>query len=76
MSDDRLFDAFDNCLTRLKAGESIDSCLRAYPGLETELRPMLEAAQGAIRVSTVPHIAQQRSRARFRRGGVHCLAWI
>lgn len=65
MIDDQLITAFDDCLTRLKAGESIASCLHSYPNLASDLRPMLEAAQAAIAVSVVPHAAQMRSRANF-----------
>ncbi len=65
MTDDRLLDAFDDCLTRLKAGETVGDCLRAYPDLAADLRPMLDVAQTAMTVSRVPRPAQMRSRAQF-----------
>lgn len=61
----RLYEAFDDCLARLSAGEPVDACLRRYPDLADELRPMLEAAQLAQAASRVPHHVQMRSRARF-----------
>ncbi|MEK7325751.1 MAG: DUF5667 domain-containing protein, partial [Chloroflexota bacterium] len=65
MTDLQLLDAFDDCLTRLRAGESLDACLQSYPDFAGELRPMIEAAQGAMAASRVPRPAQMRSRARF-----------
>lgn len=65
MTDLQLLDAFDDCLTRLRAGESLEACLQSYPGFAGELRPMIEAAQGAMAASHVPHTAQMRSRAKF-----------
>ena len=61
----RLYEAFDDCLARLSAGESVEACLQPHPDLADELRPMLEAAQLAQAASRVPHHAQMRSRARF-----------
>jgi hypothetical protein len=63
MNESRLYDAFDDCLTRLSAGESIDACLSRYPELAAELRPLLEVALVAARDSAVPRGAQMRSRA-------------
>ena len=62
---DPIFDAFDDGLSRLSAGQSLDECLRAYPDLAADLRPMLEAAQVTMAVGRVPHHVQMRSRARF-----------
>ena len=61
----RLYEAFDDCLARLSAGEPVEACLQPHPDLADELRPMLEAAQLAQTASRVPHHAQMRSRARF-----------
>lgn len=61
----RLYEAFDDCLAQLSAGEPVDACLHRYPDLADELRPMLEAAQLAQAASRVPHHVQVRSRARF-----------
>jgi hypothetical protein len=60
-----LYDAFDDCLTRLGLGESVADCLKSYPDLSEELRPMLEAAQVTWSISRVPHHVQRRSRSRF-----------
>jgi hypothetical protein len=34
----------DDCLDRFARGETVDACLKAYPGHEDELRPALQAA--------------------------------
>ncbi len=65
MTDHELYDTFDDCLTRISAGESLEDCLQRYPALAGELRPMLEAARLAQSASRVPHHVQMRSRARF-----------
>jgi hypothetical protein len=38
-----LLDAFNDCTDRLLAGDSLEACLRAYPKLAGQLRPLLEA---------------------------------
>lgn len=43
MTDDRLLNALNDCVDRLHDGQGIDVCLRAYPAMAPELRPMLEA---------------------------------
>lgn len=43
MIDERLIDAFDDCINRLATGESVEACLLRHPDLQAELRPMLEA---------------------------------
>lgn len=66
MADEQqLLDAFDDCLNRLKAGETEEACLQRYPALAEDLRPMLAAAGVALNASRVPHYAQMRSRQRF-----------
>jgi hypothetical protein len=70
MVDDRLVDAFEDCLGRLQAGASLEQVLSLYPQWERELRPMLLAAQAARRVGAdlqVPRAAIARSRAGFLR---------
>jgi hypothetical protein len=42
-----LFDILDDCISRLEAGEDIESCLARYPMQASELRPLLEAAMDA-----------------------------
>jgi hypothetical protein len=62
----RLSDALENCLQRMQQGETLESVLAHYPGLETDLRPLLEAAVLARSTSreSLPTgvLARQRSR--------------
>ncbi len=37
-------DAFNDCVQRIAAGESLDACLRRYPQYAQRLRPMLQTA--------------------------------
>jgi hypothetical protein len=47
--------ALDRCLTLLRSGEDIESCLRRYPEYSRQLRPLLEMAVQVGRVvSPVP----------------------
>ena len=43
----KLYDTLEICLQALENGDSLDSILTRYPDLESELRPILEAAQQA-----------------------------
>lgn len=43
MAERGILDAFDDCINRLAAGQTIDDCLHAHPQYATRLRPMLEA---------------------------------
>ncbi len=49
----RVRDALDICLSRLRRGEDLDSCVVEFPQLADELRPLLEMAQ-QIATSSVP----------------------
>jgi hypothetical protein len=60
-----LYDAFEDCLARMLAGEPAEGCLARYPDLAGELRPMLVAASAARAAGQVPRGAEARSRARF-----------
>src|SRR5262245_26613680 len=65
---DELMTAFDDSLNALAAGEPVNAVLARYPALDSELRPMLEAAQAARLQGAgapVPGAAQSRSRAQF-----------
>jgi hypothetical protein len=42
MNDDLLLNAFDDCVTRIADGETVEACLTRYPNLRDELQPMLE----------------------------------
>ncbi|GAB4442102.1 MAG: hypothetical protein Kow00120_10900 [Anaerolineae bacterium] len=67
MAEQRLLDAFDECIDRLAAGASIDDCLRAYPQLAPALRAMLEAGLQVRRANPHPlEVARARSRVRAR----------
>jgi hypothetical protein len=65
MTEARLYEAFDDCLMRLLAGEALDDCLELYPELADELRPMLEVAQRVQQLSRVPKVAELHSRKRL-----------
>ena len=61
-------EALNDCLERLKRGESVYSCLRRYPGLADELEPLLEVAVATMRAaeSAAPSpSAKARGFARF-----------
>jgi hypothetical protein len=62
-----LLNALEDCLTRLEAGRTLEDCLRAYPGLESELRPLLETARLAMAAQpeNPPTHVLQRSRTRM-----------
>ncbi len=58
----------DECLDRVKAGESIDSCLSRYPEHAQELEPLLQMAQAiqVLRATEPPRpAALARGRQRF-----------
>ena len=61
-------EALNDCLERLKRGESVYSCLRRYPDLTDELEPLLEVAVATMRAaeSAAPSpSAKARGFARF-----------
>jgi LysM repeat protein len=62
-----MVDAFDVCIDRLHAGDSIDECLRRYPQYREVLRPLLQSAE-AVRLArpTPAETAQAHLNARFR----------
>ena len=69
---DELTEAFDNCLTALAAGASLDDCLAHYPALRDELRSLIKvagAAQAMGASATVPQPAEMSSRVKFLAGG-------
>jgi hypothetical protein len=68
MADDRVLEAFEDCLARLQSGASLEQVLALYPDWRGELRPMLLAAQAARQAGAnvrVPRAAIARSRAKF-----------
>lgn len=50
----KLSKVLDNCLSRLREGGTIESCLAEYPALRTDLEPLLCTA---VSVSAVPRAA-------------------
>lgn len=68
MSNQGLLEAFNNCLDRINAGQSISDCLRLYPQYAASLRPMLEVGSLVERAqvsSFEVQTAQARVRARM-----------
>ena len=53
MAQQSLIDAFDDCLSRMGAGETLDDCLLRYPAYANQLRPLLETSL-AVRQIRVP----------------------
>jgi phenylpyruvate tautomerase PptA (4-oxalocrotonate tautomerase family) len=64
---DRLFEALDICLKAWETGIPIEDCLKLYPEMASELRPLLEIAQDAGNMTTkqVPVDAMYRSRTKL-----------
>ncbi len=46
---DRLQTALEDCLQRVRRGSSVEQCLSAYPRLQRDLRPRLEAGATLLR---------------------------
>jgi LysM repeat protein len=67
MAEQDLLNAFNDCIDRMRTGQSIDECLRQYPRFAAALRPMLEAGRQvqSLRVSPL-EVAQVQERARYR----------
>jgi hypothetical protein len=68
MSDQGLLEAFNDCLDRINAGQSLNDCLSRYPQYAAALRPMLEVGKLVERAQVSPFevdTAQARVRARM-----------
>ncbi len=66
MAERDLLNAFDDCIDRLAAGNSVEACLRRYPHYASALRPMLEAGRMVYRVRlTSTEIIEAQDRVRF-----------
>lgn len=63
----KLYEALESCLQALENGDSLDAALARHPGLESELRPILEAASQARGMSApMPSAdAMRRGKARL-----------
>jgi len=51
-------DIFEDCITRLAIGQTIDDCLQAYPDYASRLRPMLETTQAVQTADLVSEVEQ------------------
>ena len=58
MSRESFEDILDTCLERLKAGESIESCLEPYPKAADRLEPLLRAAEHSQSIPK-PEVSQE-----------------
>lgn len=63
---DNLYDALEICLQALEKGADVESCLKLFPALADELRPILETATLARTqaIQDVPVDGMRRGRAR------------
>lgn len=67
MSEQGLLEAFNDCLDRINAGQSINDCLRVYPQHAAALRPMLEVGKLVERAQVSPfEVASAQARVRAR----------
>lgn len=67
MADPALIEAFNDCLDRLNAGESLADCLDRYPAWADQLRPLLESGQSVRRAQVgVAEVQAARLRAQLR----------
>lgn len=67
MAEQDLLNAFDDCVDRLAAGNTMDDCLRRYPQCASALRPMLEAGRLVHRTRFTPaEVTESQNRVRFR----------
>ncbi len=80
MASHDLINAFDDCVERLREGQSIDDCLRIYPQHAAVLLPMLETGLAIQRAAPViPSAARARVRARVMQAAVqpsHHASWL
>ena len=63
--DKELSNILNECLERLLEGETIEQCLRRYPEQANELKPLLQTALAAKRVSAIQPRADFKARARY-----------
>ena len=60
----RLDKAFEDCLTRLSQGETLEDCLRRYPRQAVELRRLLATSQEVQKVGAIHPSETFKARAR------------
>lgn len=65
--DKKLIETFEVCVRALESGKSLESVLSQYPDVEVELRPLLETAEQAFKMSApdVPQDAVSRGRTKI-----------
>lgn len=67
MAEQELLNAFNDCIDRLRTGQTVEECLTLYPHHAVLLRPMLEAANLVKRAQIAPlEIANAQERVRLR----------
>ncbi|MFC1978837.1 DUF5667 domain-containing protein [Chloroflexota bacterium] len=63
----KIEEALNDCIERMTAGESLDSCLSRYPDLADELKPLLELSHAVTEISlSVKPRAEFKVAARYR----------
>ena len=63
----RIDEALNDCIERMAAGESLDSCLSSYPDLSAELKPLLEMSSAVAQTAMdVEPSTQFKAEARYR----------
>jgi hypothetical protein len=65
MKDKEFNNILNECLERLLKGETIEHCLKSYPGQATALKPLLETALAAKRASAIKPRADFKARASY-----------
>jgi hypothetical protein len=63
---DTLLKALDDCLLRLRAGESLEQCLDSYPHFRSQLEPLLKTARLTSAFPRVQPSAERRQALRAR----------
>jgi len=67
MGEQNLLNAFEDCIRRMTAGQTVDECLQSYPQFAAALRPMLEAGQLVQRARPpAAEVREAQDRVRFR----------
>lgn len=68
MANPDIFDAFNTCIDRINAGETLDSCLADYPEHADRLRQLLTTGQWVYRAQQYPNaeISADRTQSRAR----------
>jgi hypothetical protein len=66
MKNDREFDEILNkCIERVLRGEPVETCLKNYPGLADELRPLLQTALDTRKAAAITPRPEFRQRAAY-----------